>query len=197
MALKTNKKEHNYSTEIDFQNILDYTNEDRRYNSVMDEYRRFFSNTRKTKTTILNQEELWEFIKFFYKKAYSLEITNDQKVGKKVFVKREGENVKISMNVFWNKKNWEYSLQQKGEATEIIILRIKPRGNEKFVLIYKKVAHSPTTLWGLKAESKKYFFKYYHKKNAKNVFAQLKRMEEFKKQNGSIKGFEEFLSKGK
>ncbi|MCP4336677.1 MAG: hypothetical protein GY679_02380 [Mycoplasma sp.] len=189
-----NKKDSNYSTEIDFKKILDYNNEDRKYNSVMDEYKRYFSKTKKISSKILTKEDLWEFIKFFFQEAYGIDIADDWKVGKKVFVKQGTSSVKVPMYIFWNKKNYEFSLEKRDDAELQIITRIKTK-RKKVFFIYKKNVHSPTTIWGFRGEIKKFFFKYYHKKNAKVIFEKIKLMENFKKETGSIDGFKKYIKK--
>ncbi len=182
-----------YSTCINYKDILDFSNEDRRYNSVMDEYRRHYAFQKKTKVKHLNIDELWEFLLWFFKETYNLEINDNLTVGKKVFVQSPGSTIKKPMFVFWNNKHFEFALEERVEATNKIIFRIYPK-KRNIKLVYRKTTHSPTTIWGLRGEISKFHFKYNHKRNAKSVFTNLKRLDQIKLKQGNIdKGFEQLL----
>ncbi len=190
---KNDFNDKKYSNNFDLNTIKDINHPDRKYNSVMDEYRRYFAVQKKCRVYYLESDDLWEFILWFFEERYGVNILPEDKPNKKFMGNIEGNNHKKISYLHWNVKNYELSMEERGNALDRVSMKIHKSLFGKNKLYYKHMVKSPTVIWGMRGENAKFQMRYWHRKNAKNVFRNLRLLDKYKKERGNINGGMEFL----
>lgn len=195
---KNTKKDidEKYSKNYDLAKVKPIDHPDRQYNSVMEEFGRYFGVQRKMNTKNLTRDEIWEFIIFYFNEAYGITVSDDDKPGKKYHGVINGSKHKKPFFLHWNKRGYELSIEDRGESITRLQMRIYKRlFSDKLKLTFKRMVYASVTLTGMQGQYKKFQMKYFHKKNCKDIFQSLKWLDFYKKENNTIEGGFEFVIK--
>ncbi len=185
-----------YSKNYDLAKVKPIDHPDRQYNSVMEEFGRYFGVQRKKNINYLTREEVWDFIIFYFNEAYGITISEDDKPGKKYQGVINGSKHKRLSYLHWNKKGYELSIEERGENITRLQMRIHKRFlSNRLKLSFKRMIYASITLAGMQGQYKKFQMKYFHKKNCKDIFRSLKWLDAYKKEHNNIEGGFDFIEK--